>query len=354
MAAVPLSVLRELPKVDLHSHIDGSIPLGDLFRIAKRHGRRVVTSKGVEIDSVSSFVSHVIGAGYDSLLDDIVDRFSPITNVMQTQEVLREVGIAFAEGMQRDNVFYAEGRFAPQYHTKEGLSMEEVITSMAEGLAEGCERYRVRICLFVAIGRESAPTFGEAVVKAALRTGSAVALDLGGPEAGNPPEKFANAFKLAAGGGLKLTVHAGEGAGSQQQNHKNIRSAISVLGAQRVGHAVDLARDQSLIGLVRENSVGVETNPVSNLALGKIKRAEDLQIDKLLASSVSVGLNSDDPAFWPRGKLSEVFALVCRSYRFGLDTVDRLIANAIDGAFLGDTEKQSLHEEYRSARKKLA
>jgi len=354
MASISAAVIRELPKVDLHSHIDGSVPLGELFRIARRHGRKVTTSKGGEIDSVSAFVSHVIGPGYSSMLENIVERFYPITDVMQTQEILRDVGRSYAAGLGRDGVAYAEGRFAPQYHTREGLSMDEVISSMAEGLAEGCESYGVKIRLIVAIGREIEPELGVKVAQAAVRSGSAVALDLGGPEAGNPPEKFRKAFKLASEGGLKSTVHAGEGAGSVQQNLKNIRTAVTALGAHRIGHAIDLAKENSLVDLVLERSVGVEMNPVSNTILGNIGGPKDLRIDDLLKKSVSVSLNTDDPALWPRGRLSDVFVSVCRAYGFRMDEVDALVENSVRSAFATERLKAELLEGYHAVRRRLA
>jgi adenosine deaminase len=352
MASLSASAVRGLPKAELHSHIDGSIPLGDLFRIARRHGRRVATRKGGEIDSVSAFVRHVTGPGYGSLLDNIVERFYPITNIMQTQEILRDVGRSYAAGLRRDNVLYAEGRFAPQYHTGEGLTMDEVISSMAEGLAEGSESHGVKVGLIVAIGRESSPDFGTEVARAAARSRSAVALDLGGPEVGNPPAKFRAAFKVAMDAGLKLTVHAGEGAGSVKQNLENIRDAITTLGAQRIGHAIDLAKDESLVDLVLEKSVSVEMNPVSNKVLGYIEGFRDLGVDKLLAMSVPVSLNSDDPALWQRGRLPDVFASVCREYRFGRKEVDALVENSIRGAFADERVKEEFLAEYRSASKK--
>ncbi len=326
----------------------------DLFQIARLRGRRVRTPEGKELATASSFMSFVKGSGYHSMLDDIVNRFFPITGLMQTQEVLRDVGIAYTRELHRHNVVYAEGRFAPQYHLQEGLTHDEVIQSMQEGLAEGSERFGVRVNLIVAIGRESDQRTAEELARAAARNKAVVALDLGGPEAGNPPERFRKAFAIATEAGLKKTVHAGEGAESVAQNLKNIRTAISTLGADRVGHAIDLVKDEELVRLVAQKPVTVEMNPVSNKVLQKIRSVADLGIDRLLAKGVPVTVNSDDPALWPRGSLSEVFMAVCRASRFGLETVDTLIANSFEGAFIGADEKSALHDQYRAARKRLS
>ena len=344
-----LALLRRLPKADLHSHIDGSLPPSELFRIAKKFHKKILTPRGDELDSVTAVIRYVRGDGYGSMLENVVDRFYPITNLMQTEDVLREAGSVYVKTQHLDGVRYAEGRFAPQYHTSEGLTMEYVISSMAEGLAEGSERYGVRVKLIVAIGRESTSRFGEAVAIAAVNSKKAVALDLGGPEAGNPPQRFRGAFKIALAAGLKATVHAGEGAGSVEQNLRNIGTAINLLGADRVGHAIHLVRSDSLAQLVKAKSVAVEMNPISNLVLQKIATLNDLGLDVLLRKHLMVSVNSDDPALWPRGKLSQVYAAVCAAYGFRNAELGRLMENSIRGSFSTDKEKAELLEDFRSA-----
>lgn len=120
-------MIRSLPKADLHSHIDGAVPLKKLLAIAARHKRVVKTRKGVPITSVPSFLGYIRGDGYRGLLENIVDRFYPVTGLMQTEEVLVEVGRAYVAELSSDGVTYAEGRFAPQYHTNEGLTLERVV-----------------------------------------------------------------------------------------------------------------------------------------------------------------------------------------------------------------------------------
>jgi len=347
-----LNSIRALPKADLHSHIDGSVPARELFQIARRNRRRILTPKGDELDSVTALTRYVMGDGYGSLLENIVDRFYPMTGLMQSEKTIREVGISYVKEQGKDGVAYAEGRFAPQYHTREGLSLKDVITSMSEGLVEGAEKYGVKTALIVAIGRESSPRLGEEVARAASGSGSAVALDLGGPEVGNPPQKFKDAFEVAVACGLKVTVHAGEGAGSLKQNLANIETAIVQLRADRLGHAIDLARDGHLMSLVRDRSIVIEMNPISNLVLQKIGDLKELAIDRLLSKRIRVSVNSDDPAIWPHGSLSDVYVSVCRTYGFGVRELDTLIENSFRGAFATDRDKDELVERYRTARKR--
>ena len=350
---VSTSLVRRLPKADLHSHIDGSLTPRELFAIARRHRRRITTSSGVVLQTPTELADHVRGGGYEALLENIVERFHPIVGLMQTEEVLRDVGVAYVRGLRRHNVIYAEGRFAPQYHTREGLSYPEAIAAFSEGLEEGSEKYGVTAKLIVAIGREASPKTGNNVCRAAVRDRRVVALDLGGPEQGNPPERFREAFQIATEAGLNKTVHAGEGAGSDSQNFSNIRTAIEVLGAQRVGHAIGIARRPDLVRLAIERKVDLEMNPISNLVLRKIRDIRELGINRLLHSGLVISVNSDDPGLWTGGSMDEVLTAVCRSYDFGLEELDKLITNSFSSSFASAKEKGALLDEYSRARTRL-
>jgi len=306
------------------------------------------------LESVSALMRYVVGSGYGSMLDNIVDRFRPMTGLMQTEEILRDVGVSYVRARKEDGVAYAEGRFAPQYHTREGLSLKDVIASMADGLAEGSEKYEVKTTLIVAIGREASPRLGVEVAKAAANSGEAAALDLGGPEAGNPPHKFMDAFKIARDSGLRATVHAGEGAESLERNQRNMEEAITLLGAHRLGHAVSLVNSERLLELVLGKSISIEMNPVSNLVLHNIEDLRELGIDRLLSRGVLVSVNSDDPALWPRGSLSDVYFRTCQAFRFGFEELDRLVLNSFDSSFAERKVKAGLTESYMDARRQRA
>ena len=340
--------IRSLPKADLHSHIDGTVPLKELFAIAARNKRVLKTSRGAPITSVSSLLEYIRGDGYRSLLQNIVDRFYPITGLMQTEEILFEVGRSYVAELSRDGVAYAEGRFAPLYHTREGLTLAQAIDGMLHGLRAGREETHVKVNLIVTIGRETTSRLACGIIAAAakFRNRGVVGVDLGGPEKGNPPEKFADAFKLAAAFKLGRTVHAGEGAGSASQNLRNIRTSIVKLGAQRLGHAIDLASSENLIALVIRSGVTVEMNPISNYVLRKITNLRELRIDYLLKRGVRVTANSDDPALWENGRLSQVLAAICESYRFRWSELNQLIVNSFEGSFTKPREKERFVSEY--------
>src|SRR2546428_2547579 len=153
--ALSLRIVRKLPKADLHSHIDGSIPFRELSRIARENHREMKTRRGNVLANANAFFGFVKGEGYQTLLSEIVDRFYPILGLMQTEETIREVGRTYVKGLKEDGIIYAEGRFAPHYHTAEGMTQADVIESMLEGLKAGCEETGAQANLIVAFGREA-------------------------------------------------------------------------------------------------------------------------------------------------------------------------------------------------------
>ncbi len=314
-----------------------------------------MTREGNVLTNANAFLGFVKGEGYHTLLGEIVDRFYPIIGLMQTDETIQEVGRTYVKELKKDGIIYAEGRFAPHYHTAEGMTHAEVIESMLEGLKAGCEETGIQANLIVAFGREVGIGVAEEVISQALRYEGrgVVGIDIGGKEEGNPPERFQNAFRLTFDSKLRRTAHAGEGAGSVDQSLRNIRNSISLLRADRIGHAVNLANDRELINLARERGVAVEMNPVSNLTLQHIHALRELGLDRLLSSGVTVTVNSDDPAIWPNGSLSENFVAVCTAYDFGLEEVDTLIINSLRAAFASREEREALVEEYQRARSRL-
>jgi adenosine deaminase len=336
--------LQRLPKVELHGHIDGYLSPTDVLEIARRHKRRIVTLDGRVMNTKKQLLEFSRGDGYESLLQQIVNRFSPVTGLMQTEETIRDVAVAYVRRLAEEGIIYAEGRFAPQFHTKEGLTMSDAVRSMQEGLREGRENFGVRTNLIVCINREADSEAGENVARVALEFAGrgVVALDLACNEKGFPPEQHLPAYEMTFDSSLRRTVHAGEGCGTVTENLHNIRTAIELLRAEGLGHAIHLALDEDLMRTVAERGIRVESNPVSNLTLGYISSIRELQIEKLLRQQVLVSINSDDPAMWDHGSLSENLYAVATAYGFNLNDLKTLILNGTKSAFASEKEKAEL------------
>lgn len=283
----------------------------------------------------------------------IPDQFGAVTGLMQTKDDIKTMAKEHVKHLASQNILYFETRFAPQYHTFEGLSLDRVIGYSLEGFHEGSEETGTDVKLIVCIGREAEVEYTKKVVKEALRfqEEGVVAIDLACWEPPFPPELHYEAFKLTFDSSLKRTVHAGEMC-STEENLKNIYTAITKLKADGLGHAIPLYKGQygkahDLIGMVKEKGIRIESNPISNMALGFIKDVEDLHLDELVKNDVLITINSDDPSMWSNGSLSQNLYAVTELY--GLDFLKTVMGNQIRGAFgLSKEEKTKLIKKIES------
>lgn len=344
---ITLEEIRKLPKTELHGHLDGYLEPDDILAIAQKNKRKVVTMDGKVLGSRAEIMEFWKGDGYQNVLLQVLNRFSPVTGLMQTKETIRDVAYTYVQKLAKENIIYAETRFAPQYHTKEGLSMEEVVGSALEGLAQGEKETGVTARLIICIGREVGEAESVKIAEAALEFAGrgVVALDLACNEHDFPPELHKKAYELTFNSKLKRTVHAGEACLDEKTNIKNIYTAINALRADGLGHAIPLVKDEKLMKLVKEKKIRVESNPISNLILGYISDIKELQLDKLLKAGILVSINSDDPAMWSKGTLSENLYEVAKAYGFGLKELKKLIGNGIESAFISEQEKGKLRKK---------
>ncbi len=332
-----------------HIHWDGSIPPEDLFYMHERKGKKIYLPEkdlqgniveNREIDSpekLRKFQSQLLKKY------DIVDVFSVPVEMMQTRKDIIETAAAHCRYLKEYNVAYAESRFAPQYHTFAGLTMDQVIGYALEGFELGKEETAVIVRPIICIGRETIKEKGVEIVEAALNfQDNVVGIDLACDERGNPPEKFYDAFKLTFDTKLKRTVHADEMVTEEEGLH-NLYTSITKLRADSIGHAIHLYKSPMIIDMFVKNDIRLESNPISNLQFF-INDVKDLHLDELVQKGVLVTINPDDPYMWPDGHIENNLYAVGKLY--GHRFIDQVIKNSIITAWgLTDNEKDAYMAE---------
>ena len=335
-----LEELRQKKVPALHIHWDGSLPAEELFALAQKRGRELLLPEKDVLGKIIPYASpqeRVIDSA-EKLRDfqmgllkkySIIDVFSVPVSFMQTKEDLVQTALAHCKYLKAQNIPYAESRFAPQYHTFAGLSLNQVIGYALEGFAHAKEETGVTVKPIICIGREAPSELGEAIVKAALRyEGQVIGIDLACDERGNPPEKHYRAYKLTFDTPLRRTVHAGEMC-SEEENLRNIFTAITFLCADGLGHATSLWKryyqGHDLWEMIQERNIRIESNPVSNYHFF-IENIEDLHLDSLVDAGLPVTINPDDPAVWQFGDLAHNLYFVGKLY--GNAFVEKVIQNS--------------------------
>lgn len=248
-------LIRALPKAELHVHLDGSLRPATMLDIARQEG------VSLPADTEQALAAAMV-ADDAADLDEYLKRFAWTLSVMQTAPALERIAYELALDHHAENVRYMEVRWSPRLNTEQGLSLDEALLAPIRGLERAAAETGIRWGVIVCALRHWDPDVSRELAELAVshREKGVVAFDLAAGEAGNPAADHANAFTIAARGGLGRTVHAGEAWGPD-----SIRQALVEGRAHRIGHGTRLHEDAHLQQYVRDHRICLEVCLTSNV-----------------------------------------------------------------------------------------
>jgi adenosine deaminase len=329
----PLNIYHALPKVELHRHLEGSLRLTTMLDIARAHGITVP----VGLVGLSGLVQ--IQDEDPLTFTNFLEKFKTLRLFYRSPEVIRRITHEAVEDAARDNVRYLELRFTPVALSRaEGFPLHDVIDWVITGSQEAAREFKIQVGLIASVNRHESPELAEQVARLAAEHVSRgmVALDLAGNEAEFSAEPFLPIFREARQAGLHLTIHAGEWGGAQ-----NVRQAIEVLSAERIGHGVRVLEDPAVTALARERGTIFEVCVTSNYQSGVFTELKAHPIRAMFEQGLQVTVNTDDPSV-SRITLSSEYHVVCEELGVPLDTLKRSILSAAQAAFLPEAGKDRL------------
>ena len=331
--------LIDLPKVELHNHLDGGLRIQTVIDLAEETDYDQLPSHDPQ-SLADWFLQDQSGS-----LEQYLAGFVHTIGVMQTPAAIARVALEAGLDVAADGVVYAEIRFAPSLNTERGMRYEDVIEAALSGFQGAEDAVGIKIRLIVDAMRHEKDSLD--VVEAAVRFADqgVVGFDLAGPEAGYPPEDHLEACRLARQNGLGLTIHAGEGDGPE-----SIRRAVETCGAQRIGHGIRIIEDINfsngtaqmgpIASMVHERQIPLEVCPTSNLHTLGIK--EDMHpLGKLLREGFNVTLSTDN-RLMSAVTLTDEFALAVKHHGFTRKDLHKVTVAALEAAFVGDSVRQPL------------
>ncbi len=276
--------VRRLPKVEQHLHLEGSLRLPTIERLAHRHGIDVGDRRYLE--------QRYQFSGFKEFLT----LFMLGLDVLRTGEDFADTTEALALELDGQHVRYAEVTTTAYSHVQRGIPIEDYCAGLAEGRRRARERHGVEIAWVVDIPREFEPP--DARFTAAFLTGphapeGVVAIGLGGPEYGSDPRKYADSFAIARAAGLGSVPHAGEMDGPD-----SVWGALEALQADRIGHGIRAIEDDALVRHLNEHAIPLELSLSSNVLLGACASLADHAVGELVQRGVVVTLNTDDPGYF--------------------------------------------------------
>ena len=324
----PRTWLRDLPKAELHLHLEGSITPATLVELSHRNDAVPLT-----IEAAQAIYHYTDFASFLLSFKAITERLHSAADYeLITYAMVRDLA---AQGIRHAEVYIS---FGILYHFGR-LDVDEVFAAVERGRRRGEADFGTSILWLIDAVRhfgvdEAARAFRKA---AALHHDhpSVAGIGIGGDEARGPADDFRALYIEAKAAGLHLTAHAGESVGPS-----SIWAALSI-GAERIGHALSAQLDPELLDLLAERQIPLELNVTSNLRTGCCSSIETHPVHMYFERGLMITLNSDDPPMFGSTLLDE-YVLVHQQFELSLDHMRELAANSVEASFLPPTRKLAL------------
>ena len=347
-AAPTLDAIRRVPKVLLHDHLDGGLRPQTVIELAQQAGYQALPSHDPQ-----ELAEHFVRGANRLDLALYLETFAHTVGVLQTAPALTRVARECAEDLHDDGVVLAEIRFAPELHTEQGLTQDEVVAAVVEGFRQAMSKLPIKIGVLLTAMRTAAHSLEIAELAVRWRDDLVVGFDIAGQEAGNPPTRHLDAFHCIQRNNFHSTIHAGEGFGLP-----SIWEAVQYCGAERLGHGVRLVDDITsdpndpngqpqlgpLAAFVRDRRIPLEVCPTSNVHTGAAESIETHPIGLLRRMQYRVTVNTDN-RLMSDTTLSQEFAHCAAAFGWSWQDIRWLTINAAKSSFIPFDERLTLINE---------
>ena len=327
-------ILKKLPKIELHCHLDGSVRPETMYELLLASGEEVEAKNLEEFQKLARVEENC------ESLKEYLKKFSYPLKVMQKGENIERIAYELLEDLHMQNVKYVEIRFAPFLSMAGGLNFDEVVESVLRGMERAKKDFGIwSNAILICMRHESKENSMKVVEYGEKYLGrGVVAVDLAGNEHDFPPEIHREAFQLAYEKGFNITIHAGE-----TGIVENITKSVNLLHASRIGHGIAAIKDSGVIEFLKEKHIFLEMCPTSNLQTKAVESLEEYPIKSFLESGLAVTVNTDNTTV-SNTTLEKEYALLMDKFGFSIEDILKLINNSVEATFLSDEENDCLRK----------
>lgn len=321
----PKKVLRDMPKCNLHTHLEGSVHPETFLLLADRQKIKLPFLKNQILDYLQV-------SGDEKTLVDYLNKIMINYQVLKDYHALKMVAYEAAEDAHKDGVIYIELRAGPLTHSHDDLPIEACIEAMLEGLEEAQSKFGIITGLILSGLRnhETNKNIKLAKIAKIYQDKGVVGFDLAGDEAGYSAELHQEAFTIIRDSDLGITVHAGEAAG-----YENVQYAINNINASRIGHGVKSIKSKSTMELLKKKKVLLEICPTSNIHTGTVDSIESHPVKEFFDFGIEISIGDDDP-ITSRTRVSNELTLIQNTFGFSNNDLLKIQLSSIDQSFLRD------------------
>jgi len=333
-------IIKEVPKVLLHDHLDGGLRPQTIIDLADNIGYKKLPTKDPK-ELAEWFFS---GANKGNLIE-YLQGFEHTIALMNNKEALTRVAYEMMEDMKNDGVCYVETRFAPIFHISKNFYYDDVVNAVLDGLEKGKKDFGVGYGLILCGMRNKTNNLEIAELSLNYRRKGVVGFDLAGEEGGYPPKKHLDAFQSIQRSNFNITIHAGEAFGKE-----SIWQALQWCGAHRIGHATRLIEDISfdkngnvvnlgdLAQYILDKRIPLEICLLSNVHTGAVDKIENHPFGILYKEHFRVSINTDD-RLMSDTTMTKEFLTAIQYFNINLDDVEKITINAMKSAFIPHKER---------------
>jgi adenine deaminase len=317
-------LLRQMPKAELHIHIEGSLEPEMIFALAQRNGVKLAYDSVEELRKAYAFKD----------LQSFLDIYYAGASVLLKAEDFFDMTLAYLRRAASENVRRAEIFFDPQTHTARGVDIGVVFAGMTRAINAARKETGISADLILCFLRHLSENEGFATLESAMPyRDQFIGVGLDSSERGHPPEKFSRLFARCRDLGLHVVAHAGE-----EGPPEYIATAINDLKVERIDHGVRILQDQALTARVSKLGIPLTVCPLSNVKLCVFKTMAEHNLGQLLDAGLKAMINSDDPAYFG-GYLLDNYLACFQALPLSADHAYVLAKNSLEAAFVSSAQK---------------
>ncbi len=317
--------INQIPKAELHLHIEGSFEPELMFNIASRNGVKIKYATVEELKKAYDFNN----------LQEFLDIYYAGAGALLTKKDFYDLTWAYLEKAHEQNVVHTEIMFDPQTHTDRGIPFSYVIEGIHEALEDAEKKFGMTYNLILSFLRHLSEEAAFKTLEEALPYKSWIkCVGLDSSEVGNPPSKFKNVYAKAREEGFLLTAHAGEEGPAEY-----VWEALDILGVDRIDHGNRSLDDNKLVERLAAEKTTLTVCPLSNLKLKVVTDLHNHPLKTMLDKGLRATVNSDDPAYFG-GYINDNFIAVADALNLDKNDITELVRNSFEASFINDELKQ--------------
>ncbi len=333
--------IENLPKAELHLHIEGSFEPAQMFEIAKRNNIQIPYKTVEEIEEAYKF----------DCLQDFLDIYYQGASVLIHEQDFYDLTYSYLKKCAEQNVRHTEIMFDPQTHTERGITFKTVVTGISKACEDAKKNLNVSSYLIMSFLRHLSEEDAFKTLKESLPFKEKIkAVGLDSSEKGNPPSKFKNVYKAAIKEGYIPLAHAGE-----EGPPEYIWEALDILKIKRIDHGNNCLQDDNLVKEIIQQDIALTVCPLSNTALQVVKDLKEHPLKKMMDLGLKVTINSDDPAYFG-GQVNQNYIEIQKALGLSREDLIILAKNSFQYSLLPEDMKMKnikLVDDYFEINKEL-